>query len=417
MTTVMMLPDDPVTPIPELINPVGIQVGDTTNIATIRTLGPTPYETPIVYIITGHRQTERLVRAAVRAAGYPEAIINVDRISPIIAPLGIGPKGSVFFMAQRAAVAKNKEDLKEYLVNAGDYLKVFRVTPRDPEHPETLTWDPVFDPDPQPVPVLRVKGTGYTEMELYPVLKRLREAIIRRYASIPGAEYPDPRLYKELDTHIWRLESPVLTLEAEKPYAGPQRGTFQGGATRDNNYLATYPNFKLRPDVDEFVVVYGVNHAATGKSTYASFSLYTDAFRWLGIGTKLSPEFDTPCEPGDCPPGASGDSARVYLDLPPDDPDAKYLPMLYAWKVALHCNGEPFCMEIPDPVKFENMNGDYYYCKYVDPELFPGEEIKNYNDEMFFIFRNYMEPATSVAPDDNELLYDRAIYFGPYFMP
>jgi hypothetical protein len=24
-----------------------------------------------------------------------------------------------------------------------------------------------------------------------------------------------------------------------------------------------------------------------------------------------------------------------------------------------------------------------------------------------------MEPSTSVAPDDNELLYDRAIYFGP----
>jgi hypothetical protein len=34
---------------------------------------------------------------------------------------------------------------------------------------------------------------------------------------------------------------------------------------------------------------------------------------------------------------------------------------------------------------------------------------------MFFIFRSYMEPATNVGPDDNELLYDRAIYFGPYF--
>jgi hypothetical protein len=34
---------------------------------------------------------------------------------------------------------------------------------------------------------------------------------------------------------------------------------------------------------------------------------------------------------------------------------------------------------------------------------------------MFFLFRSYMEPSTLVAPDDNELLYDRAIYFGPYF--
>jgi hypothetical protein len=34
---------------------------------------------------------------------------------------------------------------------------------------------------------------------------------------------------------------------------------------------------------------------------------------------------------------------------------------------------------------------------------------------MFFIFRSYMEPATNVGPDDNELLYERALDFGPYF--
>jgi len=27
-------------------------------------------------------------------------------------------------------------------------------------------------------------------------------------------------------------------------------------------------------------------------------------------------------------------------------------------------------------------------------------------------WRVYLEPATNVGPDDNELLYDRAIYFG-----
>jgi len=36
-------------------------------------------------------------------------------------------------------------------------------------------------------------------------------------------------------------------------------------------------------------------------------------------------------------------------------------------------------------------------------------------EKLFFIFRSYMEPATLVGPDDNELVYDRAIYFGPYF--
>ncbi len=36
-------------------------------------------------------------------------------------------------------------------------------------------------------------------------------------------------------------------------------------------------------------------------------------------------------------------------------------------------------------------------------------------EKLFFIFRTYMEPSTLVGPDDNELVYDRAIYFGPYF--
>ena len=44
-----------------------------------------------------------------------------------------------------------------------------------------------------------------------------------------------------------------------------------------------------------------------------------------------------------------------------------------------------------------------------DPSPFNLDEQK-----LFFIFRSYMEPATLVGPDDNELLYDRAIYFGPY---
>ena len=37
--------------------------------------------------------------------------------------------------------------------------------------------------------------------------------------------------------------------------------------------------------------------------------------------------------------------------------------------------------------------------------------------EVFFIYRSYMEPGTKVSPDDDELLYDQAIHFGPCFEP
>jgi len=57
---------------------IGAPVGDTINIGTVHTIGPDRVNQPIVIIITGHRETERRVRAALRGAGYPDAVINVE---------------------------------------------------------------------------------------------------------------------------------------------------------------------------------------------------------------------------------------------------------------------------------------------------------------------------------------------------
>ena len=91
---------------------------------------------------------------------------------------------------------------------------------------------------------------------------------------------------------------------------------------------------------------------------------------------------------------------------------------LYAWKVARHCNGEAFCLELK--TEFSDLNGQPYQCNlydyYTDPENpIPLGPFDLNNADLFFLWRSYMEPATKVGPDDNELLYDRAIYFGPYF--
>ena len=349
--------------LPGVPHKVGIPVGDGYNNLTINTNGRDPFSHPIVYIITGHRETERRVRAAARAAGYPASIINVEAVSPVIAPLGLGPGGASMFLLHRVTIAEDPEALLAYIQNPP--YKIFRVTP-NPAGTEAQ-----FEPDPQPVPVLRVRGTGHTEMELYPALKRLRQAILNEYNSYN---------HKVLDTHVYSQEGKL----AEKPFAGLQRELDVLGATRDTNYLATYPNFMLREGVEEFVIVYGVNHQATGKATYASFSAYADPKRLFGLETRYSPDF--------------GDSARRFL---PDDPHAD---MLYAWKVARNCaEGEPYCMEVNQPV-FEDMYGDPYDC-----------DLDVNTQEMWLAFRTYLEPATKIGPDDNELLYDQAIYFGPYF--
>jgi hypothetical protein len=335
-----------------------VPYGDSINIGTIRVNGPDLYNRPFVIIITGSRAMEQHMRSALLAAGYPASIINVEALSPIIGPLGYGEKGSVLMMGHRVAGVETEQVLRKYITETVSKFGIFRVTPKF-----------ALAADPEPAPLLRVRGTGRTEMELYPALKRLHAAILKEYAGIEA---------QELDSHIWTFDSPPIV--AEKPYVGLQRQVAVLGATRDTNYIGTYPNFVLN-DTNDFVIAYGVNHQKTGKVTYSSVSVYADKYRWMGVATMLSRSF--------------GDSARHYL---PGDPDAD---MLYAIKVARDCKGEDHCLEVK--YTFEDIDGKQFTCT-------PPLDLDT--AEMFFLFRSYMEPGTKVSPDDNELLYDRAIFFG-----
>jgi hypothetical protein len=69
---------------------------------------------------------------------------------------------------------------------------------------------------------------------------------------------------------------------------------------------------------------------------------------------------------------------------------------------------EEHCLVVNQP-DFRDIN---YTCELDDldtPENNPSPLDFN-NEEMFIIFRSYMEPTTLVSPDDNELPYDRVIY-------
>ena len=213
--------------------------------------------------------------------------------------------------------------------------------------------------------MLRVQGTGHTEMELFPAVKRLRQAILDKYAGKKALEYG-------------------TNVQVEDPYASLQQQLSMLGATPDTNYLSTYPNFYMPDTLDQFVIVYGVNHRATGKATYANISVYADATRLFGIGTIYDTDYVG--------------SAAQYL--PAGDPD---IDKLFAMKLARHCNNEAFCFEIKQP-DFVDINDQPYTCT-------PPLDLNT--AEMFLVFRGYMEPATMVGPEKNELVYERAIMFGP----
>jgi hypothetical protein len=125
----------------------------------------------------------------------------------------------------------------------------------------------------------------------------------------------------------------------------------------------------LGNDANEFIIVYGVNHVATGKATYSNVALY-GADAWNGVGTVTYMDFNG--------------SAEEYL---PDNPNAKYL---YVYKLARNCEGDPYCYEIPYNAKGYGID--------LDQPIMIG-------------WRLYLENATKTGPSYSEIVYDRAMKF------
>jgi len=76
----------------------------------------------------------------------------------------------------------------------------------------------------------------------------------------------------------------------------------------------------------------------------------------------------------------------------------------------VHDEDGPYCMELKP--EFVDMNGQPYECNLYDWYNFEdGQPLIGPFDldamDMNITWRAYVEPATNVGPDDNELLYDR----------
>ncbi|HWR52210.1 MAG TPA: hypothetical protein VN428_13955 [Bryobacteraceae bacterium] len=335
-------------------------VGDTVNSSTIRTTGSTPYNRPMALISTGNRRTQEHLRSALRAAGYADAAINTETLPPSLVRFGYENADQFLFTMRMALAAGGNQAIDEFekSIEAGNVMRIFRVRP-------TVE----FPSDPLPAPVLRARGTGQTEMDLYPTMEKLRQAILTRHATAFNPE--------ELDTFLPdSVPEGYPALQRGIAYRGPgQDGS--AGYGRDANYWAS-PWFDL--PADAFAIVYGVDHAATGKATYSSANVYLHPTLAAGISSADSADF-----------AASPDTASSYL---PGEPG---IGKFYAWKVARDCNGEPACLEARVPARWATA------CA---PKIAPDAPVR-------IAFRQYVEPATKVGPADAEMLYDRVIVFRP----
>jgi hypothetical protein len=314
---------------------------DPLNNLTIKTSGTpngakgNPFNQDTIIIITADKGTDQRIRSAATSAGYSSDIINTYVVPSSMVKLGTGPEFDTIVFGQRMALFADEKAGQEY-VNA--VTLALRVIPKSQAKLDSF-----------PAPELRVRGTGKTEIDLQPALEELRKAILAKHSGLAA---------KELKTYVWLSES----------YDAVQTETYVAGESRDTVYLRS-DTLTLGDNPDEFVIVYGVNHAATGKATYANCNFYGEA-GWNGVVGIYSTEY--------------AGSAEPYL---PGNPLAKYL---YVCKFVRSCGSEKTCVAVPTGPKAHGVQ---------------------LNEPAFIGFRAYLEPATRVGPAFTELLYDRVIKF------
>jgi hypothetical protein len=357
--------------------PIFASLGDSINVSTIKTLGPDPFSSPVALIFTPDRGTEARIRGALRKAGYPDAMINTLPLPAPILQLGLDAAGQmltsdVFIILNRMSMFSSKDAGKAYLdaMQNADFnkrpLRVFRVTPAAGGALNPYSVQP-----------LRIRGTGQSEMNLAPDLARLRQGILDTYK--------DTYNYTEYHTRFAGYDG-YEYIERRKNTLGDSRDSLYFVAGHMPIWDLGDPEDELTLGENDFLVVYGPKHVATGKATYTNINVYASEKVMFSMASAFSDSLE--------------DSAEEYLGA--DDPAAG---LMYVHKFAYpgHCSGT-HCLPLEVPPGCTPWCETYPSC----PPFLLDSSTK-----LGLFIRNYLEPPTGVGPAAGELLYDQVIKFSP----
>ncbi len=328
-----------------LYRPVFGSIGEPLNMQNILYEGDSAFGGKAVIVISVNETTTQEVVAQLVAAGYDESIINVMAI-PDVYNIGLQDGADTFAVLGRTSQPADQAAMDAYMDALPQQMTVYRVTPKtereaDPYENETV------------IP----RGTGVHEAALvedaYANLDAMRQAIINQYA--------DAYDYEE-------LTSVIAVPEGLTAYFND---TNAQGDNRDASYLMT-EDFTLNSDED-FVVVYGINHTATGKAQYSNAILYARPML-NGVASVYDSEFEG--------------SAEAYLPEGTADADK-----FYVYKFA-RTKDDEFTAQVE--YSTGNESGKYY-------------GVDN-GESLFMAFRAYLDQS-GVGPSYYEIIYDRAIVF------
>ncbi len=319
-----------------------------------------PYNQTTVIVATSDRGIDQRIRAAALSAGYSANIFNTQVFPSAMLNMGLGNNSDTFAIYIRPSLFKNKQAGDNYINKTP--ATIFRITPNQ-----------TTKPDPYSFPEIRVRGTGKTELNLTDDLNKLRQAILKKYSGLKASELPVSQAVPlGIDAIQRGIDAIVPTNDA--CYLWTINQTPSSPTPPFFIPLQSYPFLRdsgvtLGNDPNEFVIVYGVNHVATGKATYQNFVVNgVDIMNSVGMISDSD----------------LNGTAQTYL---PDNPNAKYL---YVYKIARNCSGDPHCYDLPYGVGSRGINLDQPLSIY---------------------FRIYLEKSTKIGPSYSEIVYDRAIKF------
>jgi hypothetical protein len=343
-------------------------IADAVNNMVIKTEGTpdgsfgSPFNQTTVIIVTADKGIDQRIRAAAQSAGYSDNIINTQVLPSSMLNMGLENNSDTFVTFLRPALFNDTLAGEAYINNTP--ATVFRITPNN-----------TAELDPYEYPELRVRGTGQTEFDLTDDLEELRIAILNKYDESNATELPTS-MWVPMGIDGIQREINALGPNNDACYLWTANQTISSPTPPFFNTSEYYPFLRdpeitLGNDPDEFIIVYGVNHVATGKATYSNFAVY-GADVWNGVRAITDADF--------------AGSAEEYL---PNNPNAKYL---YVYKLTRNCEGEPYCYEVPYGMGRSGIE--------LDQPLFVG-------------YRIYLENSTKTGPSYSEIVYDRAIKFDP----
>jgi len=327
------------------LNNYNIQTGNTPKGAPAR-----PFNSSAIIISTADRRMNKRIRSALGAARYSSDIINNDNIPMELVNMGLEAGKDTFIYMMRIALWADQNIGNQYLDHIDKFIKVLRITPKVS----------LPNPDPWPVPTLKIRETGITEYQVVPNARHdfdhLRNEIIKKYGS---AEYEPV----DLESGIGIPDNYNAILRDFNVY----------GDNRDAVYFKT-EDFQLKSD-DDFVIIYGINHKRTGKAIYSNASFYG-----VELFNGVAGAFSTVQFPD-----------TAYPFFPEGYENAGYY---YVYKMARKADGDNVVII---PYSTGNPQGKAY-------------GVDN-NKDVRIVFRVYLDQIAMVGPYVFDVIWDHAILF------